>query len=164
MCMSRKERTTAEAIGQQRPFRNRRQEAIVALWVTADRVRRRFTDIFAAHGEITMQQYNVLRILRGAGPGGLPTLTIVERMMERTPGITALLDRLEAKGLVERDHGVEDRRQILRRITRKGLGLLASLDRPLDQMDDKVVGCLDDDDTARLIELLDRVRNHQPED
>jgi DNA-binding MarR family transcriptional regulator len=111
-----------------------------------------------------MQQYNVLRILRGAGPAGLPTLTIVERMMERTPGITALLDRLEAKGLVERDHGLEDRRQILRRITRKGLDLLTSLDRPLDRMDDQVVGCLDDDETARLIELLDRVRNHQPED
>src|SRR5436305_2090219 len=119
MPMGRKERTTREAIGQRRPFRNRRQEAIVALWVTADRVRRRFADIFAAHGEITMQQYNVLRILRGAGPDGLPTLTIVERMMERTPGITALLDRLEAKGLVGRDHGQEDRRQILRTITRK---------------------------------------------
>ena len=81
-------------IRQNRPFRSRSQEASLGLFRTADLLRRRFHAVLEPKG-ITQQQYNVLRILRGAGDGGLPTLTIAERMVERTPGITRLLDRLE---------------------------------------------------------------------
>ena len=158
--MPRAATTTGEAIGQRRPFKHRRQEAVVALFVTADQVRRRYVDLFAVHGEITFQQYNVLRILRGAGPDGLATLAIAERMMERTPGITALLDRLESKGLVARAASPGDRRQILRQVTQRGLDVLAGLDPDMDRLDAQTLGCLSDANLDRMISLLDQVRAH----
>ena len=82
-----------EAIGQRRPFRTPRQEGVVALLVAADAVKRVFVDLLARRGEVTLQQYNVLRILRGAGRQGLPTLEIAGRMMERTPGVSRLTMR-----------------------------------------------------------------------
>lgn len=75
---------------------SRQRGAAVSILRTTDYLRRFCSRVFDQHG-ITSQQYNVLRILRGAGPRGLPTLNIVERMIEQTPGITRLLDRLEAK-------------------------------------------------------------------
>src|SRR5262249_14855885 len=87
---------------QSRPFPTRGQEAAVGLMRTADLLRRLLEQALEPSG-VTAQQYNVLRILRGARPESLPTLEIAERMIERTPGITRLLDRLEAKKLVRRD-------------------------------------------------------------
>src|ERR1700682_6278341 len=75
-------------------FRSREQQATLSLLRTADAVKRRRAQVIEPYG-ITPQQYNVLRILRGAGPSGLPTLTIGERMIEQTPGTTRLVDRLE---------------------------------------------------------------------
>src|SRR3954466_7364516 len=91
----------AQEIKQTRPFRTQREEASVALLRTADLLRRMIGTVVEPRG-ITAQQYNVLRILRGAGDDGLPTLDIAERMIEQTPGITRLMDRLEAKKLVVR--------------------------------------------------------------
>jgi DNA-binding MarR family transcriptional regulator len=108
---------------------------------------------------ITNQQYNVLRILRGAGSGGLPTLEIVTRMIEEAPGITRLLDRLERKHLVTRERCPEDRRQVTCRITEAGLALLARLDRAADSADTAMLGTLTPAELKRLIGLLDRVRN-----
>src|SRR5688572_9880482 len=88
-------------IKQARPFRSMAEEAALAVLRTADVLRRRLSEAMEPVG-ITMQQYNVLRILRGAGEGGLPTLEIADRMLERQPGITRLLDRLERKGWIER--------------------------------------------------------------
>src|SRR6202022_2294276 len=79
-------------------FRSREQQATLSLLGTAAAVKRRLAQVIEPYG-ITPQQYNVLRILRGAGPSGLPTLTIGERMIEQTPGTTRLVDRLERKGL-----------------------------------------------------------------
>ena len=98
-------------IRQGKPFRSRGQEVVVALLRTADLVRRAVSQAVETH-DITLQQYNVLRILRGAGDKGLPTLEIADRMIEHAPGVTRLLDRLEAKGLVRRERCREDRRQI----------------------------------------------------
>ena len=81
--------------------RRRPKKAWSRLVRTADLVRRVLDAVVEPHG-ITLQQYNVLRILRGAGAEGLPTLEIGERMIEQAPGVTRLLDRLEAKGLVRR--------------------------------------------------------------
>src|SRR5918911_4834242 len=106
------------------------QTAYVALLSTADRVRAFFETVCAPF-DITGQQYNVLRILRGAEPDGLPTLTIAERVIERTPGITRMIDRLEAKGLVGREIRPHDRRCVYCRITKKGLKLLELLDKPV---------------------------------
>src|SRR6185295_1524706 len=103
-------------IRQTRPFRSRSQEAMLALLRTADQVHRSFARVVEPHG-ITLQQYNVLRILRGAGDAGLPTLEIGARMIERSPGVTRLIDRLEAKGWVRRERCPHDRRQVLCWIT-----------------------------------------------
>src|SRR5258706_12493191 len=92
-------RTIIEELKQTKPFPSKRQEAAVALLRTADVIRRLFGAVVEPKG-ITVQQYNVLRILRGAGEPGLPTLDIAERMIETTPGITRLIDRLETKKLV----------------------------------------------------------------
>src|SRR3954469_19439406 len=112
---------------QTRPFASKGEEAGVALMRTADLLRRHVAVVLAPF-DITEQQYNVLRILRGAGEKGLPTLDIAERMIEETPGITRLIDRLESKKLVARKRCATDRRQVFCLITRPGLDLLARLD------------------------------------
>lgn len=148
------------AIKQTRPFRSRRQEALVGLMLTAEAIRWPMQDLLAGHGELTLQQYNVLRILRGAGPAGLPTLEIGARMIERTPGITRLIDRMEQKGLVVRERAQDDRRLVICRISEAGAALLKKLDRPVDALDDAMLAALDDDETVELIRLLDKVRLH----
>jgi DNA-binding MarR family transcriptional regulator len=86
---------------QTRPFESAADEAVVTLVATADRVRDAVSRVVGEHG-ITLQQYNVLRILRGAGAAGLPTLDIAGRMIDKSPGITRLVERLEARRLVRR--------------------------------------------------------------
>lgn len=88
----------------------------------------------------------------------MPTLAIRDRMVERTPGITRLIDRLEAKGLVERATPRQDRRQVLCRITRKGLDLLKRLDKPVARLDKDAVSALGAKEVQQLIDLLDAVR------
>src|SRR3982750_2439606 len=90
---------------------------------TADKMKTLFENVCAPF-DITGQQYNVLRILRGAEPQGLPTLTIADRVIEKTPGITRMIDRLESKGLVAREIRPHDRRCVYCRITKKGLKIL----------------------------------------
>lgn len=144
-------------IRQSKPFRSRRQEAFVALLRTADLMRRKVAAVVEPHG-ITPQQYNILRILRGAGENGLATLAIGERLIEQTPGITRLLDRLAAKKLIRRRRCAEDRRQVLCSITSAGLNLLARLEGPVDRMDREALGGLSGSEVRQLIELLDRIR------
>ena len=150
--------TVLEAIRQNKPFRSRHQEALVTLMLTTEAVRGRFEALFHGHGELTHQQYNVLRILRGAQPDGLPTLAIAERMLERTPGITRLIDRLEAKALVKRQRDRADRRVVQCRITPAGVALLGALDGPVDRLDEQILGCLDEREVATFLALLNRVR------
>lgn len=129
--------------------------AYVALLRTADRLKAYFEAIISPF-DITSQQYNVLRILRGAGPDGLPILTIAERMIERAPGITRMIDRLEAKGLVWREDCPKDRRRIYCRITEKGLNLLEQLDGPVDKKNAAFHG-LNEGELAQLTGLLEKV-------
>ena len=148
---------------QKKPFPSSYAEAAVALLRTADLVRRHIESAIAPH-DITPQQYNVLRILRGAGPGGLPTLEIANRMIEQTPGITRLLDRLEARELVTRKRCAEDRRQVLCYISKAGLDLLAVLDAPVEAADHGALSALDPNQITQLLALLDGVRESlQPE-
>lgn len=139
------------------PFRTRSQEATIAILRTADVLRRRISAQMEPHG-ITQQQYNVLRILRGARGKPMPTLEIGERLIERTPGITRLLDRLKEKGLVRRERCTDDRRQVHCFITPAGLELLAALDEQVDAGDDIIGQVLSDDELAALVEYLDRIR------
>lgn len=142
---------------QSRPFRSPSHEAVVAIWRTAGLLRRHFTGVIEPAG-VTVQQYNVLRILRGAGAEGLPTLAIRDRMIEDAPGITRLVDRLLQAGLVERDRTQPDRRQVVCRITERGLALLASLDDAVHAADLEVLATLDEEEQRLLVSLLGRVR------
>lgn len=127
--------------------------AVLSILRAADLFRRRAGALFAPHG-VTLQQFNVLRILRGARPDGLCTLSIADRMLERTPGITRLIDRLAAKGLVVRVRSQEDRRQVWCRITPDGLRLLARLDQPVTDLDQAFLAGLSPADQQRLGKLL----------
>jgi DNA-binding MarR family transcriptional regulator len=139
----------------------RHKAAVLAIMKTADRLRRRATDLLEPH-DITLQQFNVLRILRGARPDGLCTLTIAQRMIEQAPGITRLIDRLETKGLVRRVRSETDRRQVWCRITSAGERLLAGLDDPVEHFDRSAVRALSPADQERLTALLDLVHG-EPE-
>lgn len=132
------------------------EEAVIGVLRAADLFRRRLAALFEPHG-LTLQQYNVLRILRGARPEPLPTMEIAERMMEQAPGITRLVDRLEAKGLVERQRGADDRRCVRCTITPPGLALLARLDEPVTRMDEELLAALDAGEARQLGALLARV-------
>jgi MarR family transcriptional regulator, organic hydroperoxide resistance regulator len=149
--------TIRDEIRQTKPFESAADEAVVTLLGTADRVRTSLSAVTEAHGT-TLQQYNVLRILRGAGPAGLPTLEIAARMIEHSPGITRLLDRLEARGLVRRVRCPQDRRQVLCHATDRARRLLAALDRPVADASGHVLAPLDPVRTAELVRLLDAVR------
>ena len=144
-------------IRQTRPFASLEQEGVLGLLRTADLVRRRLASVVEPQG-LTLQQYNVLRILRGSRAEGLPTLDIAARMIEQTPGITRLLDRLEAKGLVRRQRCPHDRRQVLCFITKPSLALLRALDSVVTSLDQSALGGLKRADTVSLVRLLDAVR------
>jgi DNA-binding MarR family transcriptional regulator len=147
-----------QELKQKKPFRTRKEEAAVALMRTADLLRRTIAIVVESHG-ITAQQYNVLRILRGAGERGLPTLDIAERMIEQTPGITRLIDRLEAKKLVSRERCPTDRRQVFCRITAAGLELVNALDQPIRAAEEKALSAIAARELSSLISLLDRTRD-----
>ena len=158
--MSEELSAIAREIQQRRPFRTKGQEVVVSLLRTSDVLRRFVTRVLEPYG-ITPQQYNVLRILRGAGEDGCPTLSIGERMIEEAPGITRLIDRLEIKGLVRRQRCVEDRRQVLCWLTPAGLDLVNQLDEPVDSADAEAVAELSPEDQDHLLRLLDAVRAGQ---
>jgi DNA-binding MarR family transcriptional regulator len=151
--------TIREELKQTKPFGRKSEEAVVSLFRTAELLRRLIDSVIEQEGGITAQQYNVLRILRGAGEKGLPTLGIVDRLVEETPGITRLIDRLETKSLVTRERCKTDRRQVFCRITRAGLTLLDKLDEPLAKAQDAALASLKKKDLAQLLELLDRTRD-----
>jgi MarR family transcriptional regulator, organic hydroperoxide resistance regulator len=157
--MAKKLPTLREEIRQNKPFESPDQEAILGLYRTSDRLQRRFTELVEPHG-ISLQQYNVLRILRGGGSEGTPTLEIAERMIEKTPGITRLLDKLEAKHLVRRKRCPEDRRQVLCWITDPGLRLLSDLDKPLVEAGARAMEALTYPELHELISILEKVRAH----
>jgi len=146
-----------QELKQRKPFQSVAQEALLGLMRTTDLVRRQATAVVEPHG-ITLQQYNVLRILRGGGKDGVPTLEVAERMVEQTPGITRLLDRLEAKGFVKRQRCPKDRRQHLCWITPKSAALLENLDGPMVRFGEELMKGLKPEDRVALIRLLDALR------
>jgi len=150
--------TIKEEIKQKRAFESPEQEAIVALLLTTDQLKGRLSELAATY-DITPQQYNVLRILNGAGPEGLPTLEVMQRMIERNPGITRLLDRIEIKQLITRERLESDRRCQICKITKKGSDLLKKMDRPMNKLSRDVMQHLDEDQIGTLVQLLKMVRN-----
>lgn len=143
---------------QSKPFGTLEQEAVVALFRTVDHVRRLQTESFVK-AEMTEQQFNVLRILRGAGNEGLPTLSVADRLIEQTPGITRLLDRLEAKGLVRRERPAADRRQVYCFITPAGLDLLKLMDPEVAKGARRAMQHLTQAEMKALLEILETIRD-----
>ncbi len=103
-------------------------------------------------------QYNILRILRGAGDQGLACREIGCRLISRDPDITRLLDRMESRGLIARARETRDRRVVKTRITREGLRLLSDLDRPVREMHRRQLIPFPANQLRQLSKLLDRVR------
>lgn len=149
--------TVQAELKQPRPFRSDAQEATVALLRTASVVGRAIARVLEPW-ELSLAQYNALRIVRGAGTGGIPTLAIRERMIEEGTTITRLLDKLEAAGLVARERSLPDRRQVICVATTAGKRLLDKIDPKIDAADEAAVEGLDAGELATLVALLDRVR------
>ena len=142
---------------QTKPFRTPAEAAILGVLRTADVIRGELEHALEPCG-VTLQQYNVLRILRGSHPAPLPTLEIAERMIERAPGITRLLDRLEAAGQVSRQRCRADRRRVLCSITPAGLATLDDAAAPLQATGHARAQRLARADMLKLQALLDRLR------
>ncbi|MEE8177668.1 MAG: MarR family transcriptional regulator [Acidobacteriota bacterium] len=110
-------------------------------------------------GGVTSQQYNVLRILRGAGKEGLPTREIAARLIEKSPGITRFVDQLESRGLLKRRRSSSDRRQVFCTITPSGLELLSKLDKPVDEWEKESLSMLYGKELKHLIDFLERIHS-----
>lgn len=144
-------------IKQSRPFRSGRQEATIALLRTASVVGRAIGRVLEPYG-LSTAQYNALRIIRGAGTGGIPTLAIRERMIEEGTTITRLLDKLETAELITRERSLPDRRQVICHATPAGKRLLDRIDPVVDAADEEAMASLSPKQAAAFVSLLDQVR------
>lgn len=135
---------------------NELHETLVAIVRARDRLLRSAEEIIRSVG-LSEPQFNVLRILRGAGEP-VPTSEVGRRMITRVPDITRLVDRLEKMGLVSRQRAPEgDRRQVLVEITPKGLSTIAPLDDVLEKHVQNMFEGVSVNERAQLVELLDRI-------
>jgi DNA-binding MarR family transcriptional regulator len=144
-------------IKQTKPFGGAEQEAFLNLQRTADVLLRGLEMVLKPAG-LTQSQYNVLRILRGAGPDGLLCREVSDRMVTRDPDMTRLLDRLEFRKLVTRARDRQDRRSITVRITEPGKEILWSLDEPVAELHKRQLTHLGGEKLLQLIDLLEGAR------
>ncbi len=144
-------------IKQVKAWGSREQEAFLNLLRTADALSRGEAAVLKS-ANLSSNQYNALRILRGAGPDGVTCSEIGDRLIERDPDVTRLIDKLEERGLMQRTRDARDRRVYRNAITPAGLELLASLDEPLAAMHKKQMGHLSQEKLATLISLLEEAR------
>lgn len=145
------------ALKKRRPFDSPQQEAMINLWRVGDAAINRFGQLFREFG-LTCSQYNVLRILRGAGDP-LPVQEIAGRMIQPVPAMTGLIDRLEKVGLVERQRTAADRRVIHVVLSKQALTLLARLDDPVLELHRALLAGLNRDEVRQLNGLLEKARN-----
>jgi DNA-binding MarR family transcriptional regulator len=144
-------------IQQSKPFASLEEEAFLGLQRTADALMRGMSELLKP-ARLSPVQYNVLRILRGAGEGGLACREIGDRMITRDSDITRLLDRLEARGLVTRGRERADRRVITTRITPDGQQVLKRLDAVILEFPRRRMGHLGAERLRSLTRLLDQIR------
>ena len=141
---------------QSRPFAPG-DEAQLAVQRTSEVLVRGMTELLRGYG-ITPTQYNVLRILRGAGAEGLPCAEVGARMVNHEPDVTRLLDRLDRMGLIARERAASDRRVVLTRITPDGLALLARLDGPTSELGRRRLEGFTEEELRTLVALLEKMR------
>ena len=142
---------------QSKRFADPRQEAAIALLRTADVLRSRIETALLPH-QVSPEQYNVLRILRGAPDHRLPTLEIASRMITRAPNITRLIDKLVQKQFVSRCDHESDRRVVVVKLTAKGLDLVNGISTSINEIDAQGLAALSKAQVETLIEILDAVR------
>ena len=151
-------RTLRDDLRQTKPFNSLHEEATLNVVRTSAAMTDPMEELLKPHG-ITMTQYNVLRILRGAEPVGLCRNELRDRMLTRMPDVTRLLDRMEEAGLVARARDNEDRRLVSTRITKAGRKLVDELDAPVAGLHRQRLGHLTTEQLSKLIELLTLARN-----
>ncbi len=147
-----------QEIRQTRPFSSLEVETLLNLQRTADQVQRTMHQVLKPYG-LTPTQYNMLRILRGAGVSGLRCSELAERQVSRDPDMTRLLDRLERQKLVRRRRDGSDRRVVYTAITQPGLMRLEQLDPLMEAMPRRLLRHMNRGQMERLIELLELVRD-----
>src|SRR6266566_8908684 len=151
----------AREIQQTKPFALLEEEAALNLARTFEVVQQRLSEDLKPH-QLTPTQYNILRILRGAGSAGVTCSQAGERMVSHDPDMTRLLDRLEARKLVERARSRQDRRVVITRIAKKGLELVNSLDAPMNATLRRHLGHVGKEKLTQLIDILESLR-YEPE-
>lgn len=144
-------------------FDSPQQEAYLNLWRTYDRLRMIEDELFAQH-DLTAQQYNALRLLRGEQSGALPTLALAGKLVSHAPDITRMVDRLEQRGLVARRRMPDNRRVVQVGITEAGLALLKQLDDPVRECHHRQLGHLSGNQLQSLVELLKSARQPHEDD
>lgn len=142
---------------QRKPFASLEQEAYLSVKRTEAALREHFDQVLKPYG-ISVTQYNVLRILRGAGQAGLCRNEIRDRLIDRMPDVTRLLDRMEETGWITRTRSREDRRQVSTELTKTGKELVDSLDGPVAAEHERRLGHMTKTQLRALIELLSVVR------
>jgi DNA-binding MarR family transcriptional regulator len=151
-------KTLRDELKMAKPFKSLEEEAILSIARTAALIEHAGAEAFKPYG-LTITQYNVLRILRGAGDEGLCRNEVGERLVTKVPDVTRLLDRMEAAGLIVRERGGQDRRFVATRITDKALKLLEKIDRELPAMHARQLGRVSQKRLRELISILEEVRS-----
>jgi len=146
----------ARELKQTRAFTSREQEVMLGLQLVVARLMEPWEKYLKSTAELTLHQYNVLRILRGSHPAALPSGEIATRMISRDPDITRLVDRLEKRGLVARIRGRQDRRVVEVTITDEGLKLLHNLDEHVERFPRSMLGHLGPKKLEHLGVLIDQ--------
>jgi DNA-binding MarR family transcriptional regulator len=145
-------------IKQSKPFPSPTAEALLSILRTAAILDHHLAEVLRPYG-ITTTQYNVLRILRGAGHRGMCGREVGERLVSKVPDVSRLLDRTEELGLIKRERDPEDRRHVTARITEEGLAVLEKAAPELEAVERQRFGRLDPEGLQRLITALEDVRS-----
>jgi DNA-binding MarR family transcriptional regulator len=151
-------KTIDREIHQTKPFRSIQEQVVINLMRTSRVVEEDWLRYLKRTEGISLGQYNILRILRGARPKAVKISEIAERMITRDPDVTRLVDRLIKQGLARRRRDTEDRRVVLVEITGPGLSLLSRLDGPAGESTDAAMAGLTPDQLRSLDTLLNEIR------
>jgi DNA-binding MarR family transcriptional regulator len=131
--------------------------AFLSLVQAAEEMQRGMAELLKTR-DLSLAQYNVLRILRGAGPEGATCSNVSDNLIRHDPDVTRLMDRLDKRGLIDRARDTKDRRVVRTRITKAGAALLAELDEPVDDLHARQLGHLSSKRLADLVAMLDEAR------
>lgn len=149
--------TLKREIKQRKEFRSREEEAFLNVMRTSDHLSIEYARLLRGYG-LSQPQYNILRILRGAGVP-LPCLEVADRMITVVPAITRLMDQLEKRDFVQRTRSDEDRRVVHASITKAGLTALDELDGQVDNLDQSLLSHMTKAELKQLTKLLEKARD-----